>query len=142
MSLFSYLDEGLMQDGKAREDLQPHVEAVAQTWLAAGTDPAPVELLSEYLARTATHLGEQAIDGDLLALTAWMAPEPAVRELLAAAARVRTNVELTALAVHLLEIAERMALLLFLPEIEGLTARAERTGGAARSVGLARHLKG
>ena len=50
--------------------------------------------------------------------------------------------ELAALAVHVIDIAEAMALRVFVPELPALSAKSDRTGDAARMVGTARHLKG
>jgi hypothetical protein len=112
--------------------------------LVAEIDPAIVELVSEHLARSASFLAEGLLTAaELHDGLAGLAPPPLLSELLAAAlTRPRRADEVAALAVHLLDVADRMALTVFLPELPALTAKSDRTGGAARNVGLARHLKG
>jgi hypothetical protein len=139
-----YLEQGLVENGELRRDLEAHSERVAQAWLAARVEPAAVEVASEQVARWALALGEARVDAALLERgLGWLALPAAVRSwMAAAAARPLGAAELAALAVHLVDIVERLALLVFLPELPALTAKADRTGGAARSVGVARYLKG
>jgi hypothetical protein len=79
----------------------------------------------------------------LLAGIAWLdPPPPLLRFLRAAVADGQDALGLAALAVHLLDLAERTSLEALVPELPALWARSDRTGDAARQVGVARHLKG
>ncbi|MEK7704218.1 MAG: hypothetical protein AAB426_04610, partial [Myxococcota bacterium] len=74
---------------------------------------------------------------------AWLDPPQMLLELVtAAAAKGVDRTGLAAIAVHLLDIAERCALEIFLPELPALEAKSDRSAAAARHVGVARHLKG
>ena len=140
----SYLEQGLVSPQGMRVDLEEHVNAVARSWLTAGVDPAVVEMTSEMLARTASHLGNGRASWESLreGLTHLALPEPVVSFLTQALRSPAGSDSLAALAVHLLDISERVALELFVPELPSVSARSDRTADAARRVGSARHLKG
>ncbi len=144
MSDLEYLRGGLLDGGKLREDLAEPVRALVRAWVSEGVDPGRVELLAELLARWAAELGEDSVDGEeLLAAVAFLAlTDPVVELLRVAAAAPLGATDLAALAVHVLDIAEAMALRVFVPELPALSAKSDRTGEAARRVGTARHLKG
>jgi len=141
---YAYLAAGLVQGGGLRADLEPHARAVARRWLAEALDPAPIELAAEVLARWAAELRQARLDAaELQSGLAFLGLAPAVKAWLACAAGAGLGAtEGAALALHLLDIAERLALCLFLPELPAMCAKAERGAGAARQTGLARHLKG
>jgi hypothetical protein len=144
MSLVAYLNRGLVVDGKIRADLAPHILAVGEAWATAGVDPTAVELLSEYMARLSCELGDARIDAlALLSATAFAdLPTPVLELVQAVAASPLDRRSVAALAVHLVDIVETMAIKLYVPELPALVAKSERTGEAARSVGVARHLRG
>ncbi len=144
MSDFDYLEAELVADGAPSWDVAAWVDATARGLLEAAVDPAVLELTSEHLARAAAALGDGRLDAaSVRAGLAHLELPPALCELLEhALARPRAAAELAALAVHLVDVAERLALLVFLPELPSLIAKSDRTGGAARNVGVARHLKG
>lgn len=136
---------GPLTEGK---DLAPAVHAmtrtVAMAWRAHGIDPAVLEVASELLARVASELGEeQASWAELEEVCSDLDLHANVRAWLAAAlATPRRPTEVAALAVHLVDVAEVMALAMFVPELPRLAAKSDRTGDAARNVGVARHLRG
>ena len=140
----AYLVDGLLASNVLRSDLDDHAARVARLWLAAGVDPATLELAAEWLARTAAEVGAARVTASsLLRAADWLALAPALRSWLANAVGPGAGaVELAAIAVHLVDIAERLALGVFVPELPAMTAKADRSGDAARQVGLARHLKG
>ncbi len=68
---------------------------------------------------------------------------PALLELVTVALSEHcSSEEIAAAAVHVLDIAEQMALHVYVAELPSLLARADRSGDAARKVGIARHLRG
>jgi hypothetical protein len=144
MGMLDYFDRGLLDGAGLRADLIGHAHQVASAWLDAGVDPAAVEVLAEKLARTAAELGPTVLGGHTLAraVTYLELPGPVVALLDAALAQPLDARSLAALAVHLVDIGEAMAVRLFVAELPALSARADRTGDAARNVGVARHLKG
>jgi len=144
MSLLVYLSRGLLDGGKLRTDLGEPTLAVSEAWTLAGVDPAAVELLSEFLARLSRELGDAKIDAlGLLAATAFTeAPAPVLELVQTAAVSPLDGRALAALAVHLVDIVEAMAIKIYVSELPALVAKSDRTGEAARSVGLARHLRG
>ena len=97
-----------------------------------------------FLARLSRELGTSPIDAlTLLSVTAFTDPASPVLELLqTAAASPMDGRSVAALAVHLVDVVEAMAIKIYVPELPGLVAKSDRTGEAARSVGLARHLRG
>ncbi|MEM6531556.1 MAG: hypothetical protein AAF654_02985 [Myxococcota bacterium] len=134
-----YLAPGLLENGKLRAELEAGALATARRWVADGHDPQAVECLAELLARIAEQLGEQSLPrAELVA-----AFERPVRGLLEVALPdPAPQLHVAAAAVHVLDIAEQMALKVYLAELPSLIARADRTGDAARNVGIARHLRG
>lgn len=146
----AYLAAGLV--GPSGKGLAPtlagQADLIARHWLDAGVDLAFVELASELLARWAAGLGQARVGADeLVAALATLGPiapslESFVRCAAAACARGLGATELAALAVHWVDIGEAMAVRVFVPELPSLMARADRSGDAARSVGVARHLRG
>ncbi len=144
MTSYSYLSQSLLAGGSLRDDLAGHARAVARLFTNAGIDPTLVELLAEMLARLATELGNAKVDAlDLTAATAFIEPPGPVIELLQTAATTPLGrPPLAALAIHLVDIAEEMAMEMYIAELPALTAKSDRTGEAARSVGVARHLRG
>jgi len=140
-----YLEQGLLTPTGLRTDLEAQVLGLAAQWVHAGVDAARIELAAEQLARLAERLPETTrIEAtDVARALGWMEPPAAVLELVtAASAKGLDRTGLAALAVHLLDIAERAALEIFLPELPALEAKSDRSAAAARHVGVARHLKG
>ncbi len=144
MSRLDYLAEGLLDGGRLRPDSPIRAREVAPLLVEGGVDPAVVELLAERLARWATELGDNVVSAHVVraGIADLELPDPLADLLAAALGRPADARGLAALAVHLVDLAEAMAIRVFLPELPALSAKADRTGGAARQVGLARHLKG
>ena len=146
MSDLHYLDAGLTAGNALREDLAPHTQAVAEAWLDAAVDPAVVELAAEYLARWAEALGEGAETVDSATLVGqldWLAPPPPLKAFFERACQKPLDAaRLAALALHSVDIAEAMALGVYMPELPALYAKSDRSGDAARRVGAARYLRG
>jgi len=143
VSSMEYLQKGLIDGGKLRDDLMPHVRTLAASWIETGVDVGVVDILAEHLARWAVELEAPVGFEQIAAGTAYLDLAPDVTELLREAVGQQASAtELAALAVHLVDIAEAMALVIFVPELPALSAKADRTGDAARMVGVARHLKG
>ena len=141
---YAELDGGLIGTEGLRPELPPLVAREALAWLEAGVDPAVVELASELVARLASHLGTDTADAAALETAlVHLAPPPQLVALVRAAApRPLVALEVAALAVVLVDISERAALEVFVPELPALTAKSDRSGDAARRVGAARHLRG
>lgn len=144
MTLWSHLSRTLLSAEGLEKQLEAHVSPTAQALLAAGVEPATLESLAELLARWGAELGATRADAaDFQELTSYLVlPEPLTALAQRAFAEPLAGIEVAALAIHLLDVAERLALLVLVPELPSLSAKAERTGEAARSVGLAKHLKG
>ena len=144
MSLLDYLHRGLLLAGGLNPELEAHVVAVAEAWTHAGVDPAAAEILAEVMARMAHELGDATIDAQtLLSATAFVTPPAPVGNLMQVAAASPLDAQsLAALAVHLVDIVEAMAIEIYVPELPALTAKSDRTGAAARSIGVAKHLRG
>lgn len=143
--LLSYLDSGLLEGGELRPELDGEAIAVAKAWLEVGVQPQVVELLSETLARIAAELDDDAtVDPETIGeATEWLNLDPPVLRWLARAlTSVFSRIHLAALAVHSLDVAEQMALTVYVAEMPALSTRSDRSGDAARKVGMARHLKG
>ena len=140
----SYLPSLLLPQGESGPDLSAATAAVAVAWRHAGVDVARVDLLAEMLARIARDLGEETPDEtQVMAAVAFLElPPPVIAWLSAAMGQPRSAAQLAALAVHLVDINETLALGLFVPELPNLGARSERTGDDARRVGVARFLRG
>ena len=133
-----------MRDGRMRDDLVEPARRVANGWLRAGVEATAIELLAERVARWADLLTDLTVSTDeVVQVVAEVTSSRVVGALVRAATpATATSLDLGALAVHLLDIAEAMALQTFVPELPALHARSDRSGDAARNVGLARHLKG
>ncbi|MEZ4273571.1 MAG: hypothetical protein R3C68_19675 [Myxococcota bacterium] len=144
MTDYEYLKDGLLIQGAMRDDLLPHAHRLALTWIEQSIDPACIEILAETLARTAAELGEVQIAGStLMESIHWIGLSPELEEFMRAATHEPLDsTGLIALGVHLVDIAERSALRVFVPELTALTAKSDRSGEAARRVGAARHLRG
>ena len=144
MSDLEYLEAGLVEGKSLREESAKHARRVANTWVAAGVNAACVEVLSEQLARWAYEIGDDVVTTSLvLTVVAYLELPEAVTELLAkAVGEGATATQLAGLAVHIVDISEAMALRVFVAELPALSAKSDRSGDAARKVGLARHLKG
>ncbi|MEL6544052.1 MAG: hypothetical protein AAFQ82_05465 [Myxococcota bacterium] len=146
--LYLYLRNGLLTEQGLRPELEKGAMSVARHWLTDGIDSSAVELTSEFLARMAEALSDPGaiqkvrivaaveafetsdVNGALLTLVDHAVGESA------------SSRELAALALHLLDISEHMALKVYVAELPSLLARADRSGDAARNVGIARHLRG
>ncbi|MCK5690028.1 hypothetical protein KAI87_12200 [Myxococcota bacterium] len=143
---FEYLSRDLLCEGEPCPHLALKIDFIARFFLEQKTDPAILEILSETLARTAEFLdADKTIAHDDLDIgLAWLALPDTVIQMVKAFAddTPRSRQELVVFALHLVDIAERLALFVFIPELSALSDKAERTGEAARAVGLARHLKG
>jgi hypothetical protein len=141
---YAFLGPGLLAGGTIRTDLAAPVAEVALAWLEAGIDPAAVEIAAELVARLAAQLGEERAGAEdlVLALEPLGVPAELVALVRAAAPQPLGATEVAALGVLLVDIAERAALELFVPELPALTAKSDRSGDAARRVGAARHLRG
>ena len=144
MSLYAYLASGLVTQGGLRSGLEREVVSVADAWTRAGISPSLVEILGELCARAASVLPQASVDrSQLLAGSAFLDLPAPLRQLLDAATVASLDpTTLAALAVHLVDIAEAMAIGVYVPELPALSAKADRTGDAARSIGVAKHLKG
>lgn len=146
--LHGYLAAGLVApSGKGlAPTLVGQADVVARAWLEVGVDLALVELASELFARWAAGLGRARVSAEELvsALASLGAVDSPLDSFVRAAAGARGfgATELAALAVHWVDIGEAMAVRVFVPELPSLMARADRSGDAARSVGVARHLRG
>lgn len=145
MSSFAYLSANLLDD---KSNLEPsiieHTAQSASKLLAGGIDPALLEVLSEQLARIGAYLQKDTLNAAALLefLKYLELPANLVDLLTQAFCTPRGSTETGAIAVHVLDIAERLALLIYVPELSAMAKKSDRTGDAARSVGLARHLKG
>ena len=143
-ALYDYLKTGCLEHGQVR-DLRFEVERLCQAWMEAEVDPSPLEMLAEHLARTAQELGPQAKLSwqhlkpqiDYLGL----APQP-LEFLQVALKAPQSAAQLAALAIHVLDAAERLALFVYVPELPALQAKSDRSADAARQVGTARFLRG
>ncbi|MEM6730423.1 MAG: hypothetical protein AAF658_02640 [Myxococcota bacterium] len=143
--LYLYLRNGVLDHGALAPSLEAGSLAVARAWLKASVDPADVELVSEFCARVAEQLGDARVNVSELNRGVESQRGPSqTQELLHAAfsSGAAESTELAAAAVHLLDIAEHMALEIYVAELPSLLARADRSGDAARKVGIARHLRG
>ncbi len=151
----------LMQQEKGSEsDLHEgaveHGRQAAHYLIREQVHPALMELAAETIARMAKVLiDEQALNKDknakpikvfskavLEAINYIGLPQPALSLVRLASARGLTPVRLAALGFHVLDIAEAMAQLVYVPELPALNAKSDRSADAARHVGAARHLRG
>ena len=141
----TYLHQGLLDDQQhLRSDLTEPARKLAATWVKAGIDPALIEVISEVLARTAAYVRDPFADTHLLLPELHLlGPPELVREFLQAALGDHPSATvLAATACHLLDIAEAMAESVILPELPNMLLKADRSGDAAKQVGMARHLRG
>lgn len=139
-----YLAGAFVEGRDLAAALKRETRRVAAAWRHRQIDAAVLEVLSELLARTAQALNDSSLTATELA-PAWESlstPPEVVQWLEAALATPRTSLEVAALAVHLIDIAEDMALAVFVPELPSLATKSDRTGDAARNVGVARYLRG
>lgn len=142
---FTYLRDGLYTAEGMRADIGAQVQVVALAWAKAGIDPAQVEIIAEVLARTADEMAAEDVarfDDVVPALALCDVPELLTALLREALAEPAGSVTLAAIAVHLIDIAEGIGLQIFIPELPQLAAKSDRSGDAARMVGVARHLRG
>ena len=144
MAFLDYLEESLLSEKGMREDLQSHVRIVASTWLKSGVGVEKVEWLAEYLARLAREISEDNISKQPLikSMNAFYQHDALELFFDKGLPEKVNEIALAALALHLMDISEHMALLLYIPELPDMVARSERSAKAARSVGLAQHLRG
>jgi len=126
------------------KELLQQARVCAHAWIAECIDPSTLEIFGEYLARIAESLAEQELAFEVLVKNAdWLGTAPQVIAYLQTAWREPLNAErLAVLSIHLLDIAEFMALEIFVPEISNLSARSDRSATSARSTGVARRLRG
>ena len=61
-----YLSQGLIDNGKLREDLQLCVRGVVEHWYNQKVDVQRVEMMAEYLARLGRYLQEGSVRRDEL----------------------------------------------------------------------------
>jgi hypothetical protein len=142
--LLDYLEEGLLNADGMREDLQGHVRALASQWLESGVLVEKVEWIAEYLAHMAKQLGEENVSREALVEEIELLYDcEELKELVerGLALYIRVN-DLVAFALHLMDIVEHMSLKIYIPILPDMVARSERSAKAARSVGLAQHLRG
>lgn len=140
---------GYLRGGIAKLDdaqLDQGALRVARHWVDIGIHAADIEIVSEYLARVAEQLellpSSLPVTNVMHALNAWSVPA-VLQDLLSQALTEPLSAEQCArAALHVLDIAERMGLRIYVAELPALLARADRSGDAARMVGVARHLKG
>ena len=144
---YDYLRAGLLEGNKMREDLLVHARDTARIWLERKIDPSVIEILAENLARMARHLPAQ--EGIVMGAKAcveglsWIGNPQEVSDFIRmGVGEGATRVELMALAVHVLDVAESMALEMYAQELPALTAKSERSAESARSVGAALFLRG
>ena len=143
MSLYDYLDENVLEQDSLNPIFLENVSVVARAWLQAQVEPGVVEFLSEVVARSAHYLRAPMSWEQFEIVLEHHTLHVSIQELLRKFFNEPVEaVALAALAVHLLDIAERMALEMYVAELPALMARSDRSGDAARRVGAARHLKG
>tara|TARA_B100000959_G_C14783097_1_gene542367 strand:- start:68 stop:505 length:438 start_codon:yes stop_codon:yes gene_type:complete len=139
-----YLKEGLLHADGMREDLQSHVRVVANQWLESGVFVEKVERVAEYFAYIAKQMNEENLPKEvLLEEQEGLYACEELRELLERGLPLEIAADdLVVLALHLMDIVEHMSLKIYLPVLPDMVARSERSAKAARSVGLAQHLRG
>ena len=140
----SELARGLLDAKGAQRDLAAVARATAKTLVASGIDPSSVDVVAEYTARLAEVLGSETLSyqeyADALAHTA--SPEQLLAIIEPAFTRPMNKASLAALALHLVDIGELVAFAVYSPELPNISAKADRSGGAARSAGVAKRLRG
>lgn len=140
----SELAKGLLDAKGAPRDLVATARATSAELVAAGVDPASVDVVAEHVARLAEVMGAEtlAYQGfvDLVSHTA--PPEQLLGAVEPAFVKPLGKAALAALALHLVDISELMAFAVYVPELPNISAKADRSGGAARSAGVAKRLRG
>lgn len=140
----SELARGLLDAKGAPRDLASVARATAKALVASGIDPSSVDVVAEYTARLAEVLGGETLTyqeyADALAHTA--SPEQLLAIIEPAFTRPMTKASLAALALHLVDVGELVAFAVYSPELPNISAKADRSGGAARSAGVAKRLRG
>lgn len=140
----SELARGLLDAKGAPRDLVTTARASAATLVAAGVDPASVDVVAEHLARLAEVLAGESLTyqgfADAIAHTA--PPDELLAIVAPAFTQPLRKAELATLAVHLVDISELVAFAVYVPELPNIYAKADRSGGAARSAGVAKRLRG
>ncbi|MBC7793296.1 MAG: hypothetical protein H7Z43_06285 [Clostridia bacterium] len=142
----SELAKGLLKSDGTLRDLSAIAHETGRILAHGGIHVALIDVLGEHLARWAEALDGASAKVDVenyrklvidLNLPAALATalEPAFSKPLSRA-------ELAALAVYVVDIGEAMAFAIFGPELPGISAKADRSGGAARSAGVAKRLRG
>jgi hypothetical protein len=142
----SELARGLL-DGKGQmRDLSALAETTARALLDQGIDAGAVDVLGEHLARWAEALEGSSAKADINALREILkdtdVPPQLATVLEPAFTRPLGRAEIAALAVHVVDICEALTFMIFAPELPALSAKADRSGGAARSAGVAKRLRG
>lgn len=140
----SELARGLLDLKGQPRDLGATARVTAKALIAAGVDPASVDIVAEHCARIAEVIGEYEVPLatfiDAVSHTA--PPSQLIDAITPAFSHDLEKAELAALAVHLVDIAELMAFAVYVPELPNISAKADRSGGAARSAGVAKRLRG
>ena len=139
-----YLSQGLIDNGKLREELQVCVRGVVEHWYSQKVNVQKVEMMAEYLARLGRYLEAESLNRDALSKEVQKIYNHQDVILLVESALPETagKLEINALAVHLMDIVEYLSLKTYVPVLPEMLARSERSAKAARSVGLAQHLRG
>ena len=142
----SDLAQGLLgADGKPR-DISALAKESGKRFVTLGFDPGLVDLFAECLARWAEGLDPVSARVDVKNFRELAeeldVPGEVVETLAHAFTKQLNKAELAALAVHVVDITEAMAFAVFGPELPALSAKADRSGGAARSAGVAKRLRG
>ncbi|HSI04739.1 MAG: hypothetical protein ACAI38_03450 [Myxococcota bacterium] len=140
----SELAKGLLDAKGAPRDLVAAARAAATMLVGAGVDPASIDIVAEHLARLAELLGNETLTYQQLvdAVSHTAPPEQLLTTLEPAFAQPLGKAALAALALHLVDIGEIMAFAVYAPELPNISAKADRSGGAARSAGVAKRLRG
>ncbi len=140
----SELAKGLLDAKGAPRDLVVAARAAGKTLVAAGIDPASVDIVAEHLARLAELLDDATLTYPQLvdAVSHTAPPEQLLATIEPAFAKPLGKAALAALALHLVDIGEIMAFAVYAPELPNISAKADRSGGAARSAGVAKRLRG
>jgi hypothetical protein len=126
-------------------DLETEIRLSAEGFRQADVIAQEVERLAEVLALSARFMDEDSSfsQADGLALARAQCVHASLGEWLAYAfSKAQTKHEVMARAIHLLDVAERLALHIYVPELPKLNQKSDRSGDAARQVGVARHLRG
>jgi hypothetical protein len=138
------LERGLLsKEGKPR-DLTDQARTSAEALLIAGVDAGLVDVIAEHIARLAEALTTEKVTlTHIKDILEHLAPPPAFFDAVGPAfTRPLGRAALAALALHIVDIAECMAFAIFTPELPSISARSDRSGDAARSVGVAKRLRG